>query len=862
MKKSLIEEPTVELLKLFDKLSEEARKEKLAIPPINKMIYWWTRKPLIVGRAVVLASTLDNIEDVRNLLHLGREKRAYTYTPDVSVYKKKLGRDPSEIKVLDPFAGAGNLVLPAVQLGLDVTCSDYNPLAYLIERSVLEFPSRYGTNLTMDIEKYANQVIEETKNEIGKYFNPNHLVYFWCWCITCPHCKQRVPLTNQMYIADTAKKKIGVRFHVTSDKNFTTELIHNISKKEGKEFTQKGGKVICISCKNTIDYDSMTKDISENKDREMILIQNQNNKKRDYIIPSNEDRKLHQNAKNYFKTKLKGFEDEDLIPKEPILATHRREHMLWHYGIKHWNEFFDERQLLVLVTVLKNIRNVCNNITDKQYQKVIALYLVGILAKRVNMSGLGMIWQVTKEIPQYVLVMREPRIIYNFVETNPFVKMAGSLNNIKENILKGVSFAQRLTNSAECKLESCTSTSTVKYDIILTDPPYGNDVYYGENSEFFYVWAYRALKDFFEEIPSRAPLDEDFCECWGRFGDKNLAKDFFRKGLKKSFKALNQKVKDDGLIVIFFAHSSIDAWQIFLESIQEASMKVISSYSIHTENTSNVVARGKTAFMSSIIVTCRKLTEQKTAYFEDIIPKTEDNIKELIDKIPAEKILTIPITDLLIMVYGKVLETCTQFTELKSYEKDFTPDFKTLIEGSQDFIMRELVAKLTGRNMNLIGPEMAFYLLVRIFYRGKMVADDAIKITRAVTVDLNKLENDGMIIDVSGVKNLIPLQETNLELKPEELDNANLYQQLCYLATICQTKGASEVSAILSRTGNIKVDELKKIVPLLIKSYRLQINKNQKLDDSEQEELKILETISDTWGGTKIEGTLDGFVEK
>jgi len=90
MKKSLIEEPTIELLELFDKLSEEARKEKQAIPPINKMIYWWTRKPLIVGRAVVLASTLNNIEDVRNLLHLGREKLAYTYAPDVGVYKKKL----------------------------------------------------------------------------------------------------------------------------------------------------------------------------------------------------------------------------------------------------------------------------------------------------------------------------------------------------------------------------------------------------------------------------------------------------------------------------------------------------------------------------------------------------------------------------------------------------------------------------------------------------------------------------------------------------------------------------------------------------------------------------------------------------
>ena len=101
------------------------------------MVYWWTRKPLIVGRAVALASTLDNIEDVRNLLHLGREKRAYTYAPDVGVYKKKLGRDPSEIKVLDPFGGAGNLIFEAKRLGLDCTISDYNPVAYIIRKSCI-----------------------------------------------------------------------------------------------------------------------------------------------------------------------------------------------------------------------------------------------------------------------------------------------------------------------------------------------------------------------------------------------------------------------------------------------------------------------------------------------------------------------------------------------------------------------------------------------------------------------------------------------------------------------------------------------------------------------------------------------------
>jgi len=158
--KVLIEDASLELLELFEQVSEEAKREKNAVPPINKMIYWWTRKPLVVGRAMVLASTLKNINDVKSLLgDLNHERRTFHHIPDITKYTQKLGKNPKEIKVLDPFGGAGNLVFPAVQLGLDVTISDYNPLAYLIERSVLEFPAKYGLNLAADFEKYAKLVI-------------------------------------------------------------------------------------------------------------------------------------------------------------------------------------------------------------------------------------------------------------------------------------------------------------------------------------------------------------------------------------------------------------------------------------------------------------------------------------------------------------------------------------------------------------------------------------------------------------------------------------------------------------------------------------------------------------------------------
>ena len=62
-----------------------------------------------------------------------------------------------------------------------------------------------------DFEKYAKQVIEKTKKECGQFFRDDHLTYLWSWCIKCPHCGQRFPLTNQMYIVNSPKKKIGIK---------------------------------------------------------------------------------------------------------------------------------------------------------------------------------------------------------------------------------------------------------------------------------------------------------------------------------------------------------------------------------------------------------------------------------------------------------------------------------------------------------------------------------------------------------------------------------------------------------------------------------------------------------------------------
>ena len=494
LKRMAIENVSVDLLKLFDTVSEEAKTEKNATPPISRMTYWWTRKPLVVGKAIALTSTSDDIHKIKKRLNIKKSYREYKNIPTLNKEK---------VSVLDPFGGSGNLIFPAIQIGLDVTISDYNPLAHIIQRSVLEFPPKYGQKLVDDIKYYANELVKYTENEVGRFFPKKHLAYLWCWCIKCPHCGQRFPLTNNMHISK--KNNIGINI-ISKRKDFIVEIIHGIAEEDGEKFTHKGRSAICISCRNSIDYDAMTKDIQKRKDREMIVVQIQKTKGRYYVLPTKKDKKIYESTKDY----LKQNNLTEFIPIISILPSHGKKNTLWHYGIKYWNEYYDPRQLLVLCTLVKGINSICDNIVDPKYRKVMAVYLSTILAKRVDMAGFGVQWDTSAEKPGHILTMRRPSIAHNFVESNPFEKSPGSLPNIVNNIVEGVLFATRLPTVPKCRLESVTSKSDIKYDLIITDPPYGDDVQFGELSEFLYVWVHMALKKYFQSCHPELPWTKIF----------------------------------------------------------------------------------------------------------------------------------------------------------------------------------------------------------------------------------------------------------------------------------------------------------------------------------------------------------------
>ena len=121
---------------------------------------------------------------------------------------------------MDPFGGTGALPFAAAWLGCESHSIDYNPVAVLLQKCVLEYPAKDGEKLIRDIRKVTNDM-EENIHEAVKEFYPdgdarqtdnddqiyNHYGYRWCRTLPCV-CGAIIPLMKSYVLSPASKRGI------------------------------------------------------------------------------------------------------------------------------------------------------------------------------------------------------------------------------------------------------------------------------------------------------------------------------------------------------------------------------------------------------------------------------------------------------------------------------------------------------------------------------------------------------------------------------------------------------------------------------------------------------------------------------
>ena len=94
-------------------------------------------------------------------------------------------------------------------------------------------------------------------------------------------------------------------------------------------------------------------------------------------------------------------------------------------------------------------------------------------------------------------------------------------------------------------------------------------------------------------------------------------------------------------------------------------------------------------------------------------------------------------------------------------------DYESLIKDARDFILKEIVTKMTGKSPNILGPDVSFYIVTKVFYRGILDSNEALKVAWAYQIDLEGLEIKQVTRKESGITRLIFFDEISFEKKPD-----------------------------------------------------------------------------------------------
>jgi hypothetical protein len=163
-------------------------------------------------------------------------------------------------------------------------------------------------------------------------------------------------------------------------------------------------------------------------------------------------------------------------------------------------------------------------------------------------------------------------------------------------------------------------------DIINVDPPYYEQHDYAGITEFFWVIVQQALWPVLGELFPRdrvkinwAPEDPKVprgVEIRGEPPKRGSRE--FEKGFKEFLEAASKVLKDDGLLVVWYAYGKLEGWDELFNMLYEEGYGVTKTWQVWSEMRQRRIALERTAFFTSMVIVARPKVKRTTMIsFED-----------------------------------------------------------------------------------------------------------------------------------------------------------------------------------------------------------------------------------------------------
>jgi len=500
--------------------------------------------------------------------------------------------------VLDPFVGGGTSLVEALRCNCRVIGYDIDPVATFITKFELEAAKFDHKDIALhevcsSISEKISQ-LHKTKIEGNKTLEVLH--HFWVECRTCKCCRNEFEVHPHYRLAYNNEKHLQWVFCKSCHALYELPITQNelLCDCGVRTFIMQGtlnrGKVCCPICGATFSLADRGKECLE-PPKWYLFAQEYLERTpvgviRKFKKATEGDRLLYDKASQL----LHEIEtnDDPFIPRRPIPESCRSDQRPLIHGFRRYRDLFNDRQLLHLSLLGKAIREMQNI----QAKCILAMAFSEHLT--TNCMYTAYAFGYRRVSPMFSI--HSYRHITRPVEINPWLNGIGrgtypnSLNkvtkamefarspkeldpqggrrpssNVKANygesvakspwlVLSGKSHAAIVTQTSE-RMSAIPGDSV---DIILTDPPYFDNLSYSELSDFYLAWhqSLGIAESPYDDISSTAPISENLA--LSNRSDKSIS--VYQEILLSIFFECNRILKSDGIFVFTYHHKSIKAW--------------------------------------------------------------------------------------------------------------------------------------------------------------------------------------------------------------------------------------------------------------------------------------------------------------
>jgi len=607
----------------FEFLSQVAEREswrKEIHRPIYHVHKWWAKRLGSVFRGILLGSVLKS----------GDVKRAFYETHSFD-----------GISVFDPFMGSGTTLGEAHKLGLTALGRDINPVAVEAVKVAL------GPLQKDELRKALVEILDRAGERIARLYKSRDskgricdvLYYFWVMQARCPGCERSVDLFPSYVVASNAypKKKPEVHLVCPSCGDiFRAANRHDRatcpscgSNFEPDRAPAKGAVASCGKCEVEFSVIEALRGRRPSFRLYGKLVLTTTGEKQ-YLPAAEEDLKAYLECCDRLQAELRSG---DIDLPELVLEHGYNTRQAIAYGFKSWRDFFNDRQLLALAW----LRIAILDLPEGPTQRAMMLLFSGVLEFNnlfTSYKGEGT-GAVRHMFAHHILKPERIPIEANLWGTT---KSSGSFTGLfKTRFLRAIEYRQapvEVNGQSESSLvcspsftgqveeqwpldgrfrrraiyvsagdSASTSLPDESVDLVVTDPPFFDNVHYSELADFFYAW-------------HRSETGVRTTRQTGEVQDSDAMR--FAEKLKGVFAECARILKEDGLLVFTYHHSRSEGWRSLAHAILGAGFVVVNAHPVKSEmSVATPKSQAKEPIQLDIVLICRNASRAPGA---DAIP--------------------------------------------------------------------------------------------------------------------------------------------------------------------------------------------------------------------------------------------------